>query len=48
MPARPFLHLTEDDVEKMESTAEQYLKTYFRLRQFVCKLCDAFSLIVLE
>ena len=26
MPARPFLHLTEDDVEKMESTAEQYLK----------------------
>ena len=26
MPARPFLHLTEDDVEKMENTAEQYLK----------------------
>lgn len=26
MPARPFLHLTEDDVTQMESTAERYLK----------------------
>ncbi|KNC89906.1 phage virion morphogenesis protein [Trabulsiella odontotermitis] len=26
MPARPFLHLTEDDVTGMESTAENYLK----------------------
>lgn len=29
MPARPFLHLTEDDVERMENTAEQYLKRIF-------------------
>ncbi|WP_314140422.1 phage virion morphogenesis protein [Buttiauxella noackiae] len=26
MPARPFLHLTEDDIEGMETTAENYLK----------------------
>lgn len=29
MPARPFLHLTEDDVGRMEDTAEQYLKRIF-------------------
>ncbi|HCB2353220.1 TPA: phage virion morphogenesis protein [Escherichia coli] len=26
MPARPFLHLTEDDVDRMETTAENYLR----------------------
>lgn len=26
MPARPFLHLTEEDVSRMEDTAEDYLK----------------------
>ena len=29
MPARPFLHLTDDDVGRMEDTAEQYLKRIF-------------------
>lgn len=29
MPARPFLHLTEDDVSRMEDTAEAYLSRIF-------------------